>query len=123
MKSIELEALYRAAFPTGIALEDLKNIQYADGQSMAMLYGLEMVRVNVHKKAISLPAIGWFSLDDEQIQDTTFDWVACYDSTGAGNPMLLLGHGNPYQDAQSVALPNQGGRVMAIPLSVAKILR
>ena len=123
MKTSKLETLFRAAFPQGIALKDLKNMHYADGQSMAMLYSLDMVRRNEHKKAISIPALGWFVLDAAQMLDTTFDWVGCYDSTGAGNPMLLLGHGNPYTDPQSVPLPTKGAQVMAIPFSIAKILR
>lgn len=123
MKNPQLEAFFREAFPEGLTLKELKDITIADGQSMAILHPLSDVRINVHKKSMSIPRLGWIPLTPEQMMQPSFDWVAGFDSTGKGTLELILGVGNPYKDAQAAPLPTKAGRVMAVPVSIAKVLR
>lgn len=123
MKNPQLESFFREAFPSGVSMKDLKDITYADGQSMAILHPLSDVRINVHKKAMSVPRLGWIPLTHEQMMQPSFDWVACFDRTGKGDPELILGVGNPYKDTQIAPLPSKNGVVQAVPISIAKVMR
>lgn len=122
MTGRELEALYDRAFPSPLSRQDLLDVHHADGQSVALLYGLDEVRINTSRPEISIPVVGWIEIEDDARRADP-SWVAIFDSNGQGNWQVVLGRGSPFTDAQPLPLPKRHGKVMAIPFSVAKILR
>lgn len=126
MNTKELELLYAQSFHNNLALADLIEKLEPGVPTPAILFGKESARFNRHKKAISLPGAGWVNLSESQlatVDASEYEWLAFYDSTATKEWKLVVGRGNPFKDAQEPPMPRRDGEVIAIPFSLAKIVK
>ena len=126
MNTKELEALYAKSFHNNLALADLIEKLEPGIPTPAILFGKEAVRFNRHKKAISLPGAGWVNLSELQlatVDANEHEWLAFYDATATKEWKLVVGKGDPFKDDQNPPMPRRGGEVIAIPFSLAKIVK
>ena len=123
MKTRDLEFLYQSSAIHGLTKQDVIDMSLSESVRLAILYGIDSVRVNRHKKAMSIPGAGWVPLSEDQLNDSGYEWVAIQKPAEGPGLEVLLGRGNPYSEASdSVPLPRIDGHVAAIPFTILRAL-
>jgi hypothetical protein len=108
MKSKGLLRLYLAQ----ISLPGTEPVE--EGETAAMLFGTDEIKVDAKKGAIRFPDLGWMACDLQGMPGS-FDWAAIVKCDEGWN--VVLGVGNPYESKLSTTLPHKNGRIVAVPHS------
>ena len=88
----------------------------AEDEPIAMLFGLDEIRVDIAKRTIKLPGFGKMPFDGD-VSQLAFEWVAVYQSNGEW--VVSFGAGSPFGAEAAKVLPTKNGVVCAVPAALA----
>lgn len=91
-------------------------VPIADDEPIAMLFGLDEVRVDAAKRTVKLPGFGKIPFDGD-VSKLAFEWVAVYQHNGEW--VVSFGAGSPFGAEAATKLPTKNGVVCAVPAALA----